>query len=175
MRIALTADGPGVGTTTIGRIIQTFYGFKHINMSDELIDRFAQAESHCETCAGLLARRIKENRALKEEVRHRLKDFAEQSQWARDYQIRADYQNFPDIVIEKYRTPEQYAHLKSRGFIMVKVVRIGAPTPAPEHAVHAPHDLTFTSARDVPPMEVVENLFNWLCDCEQWRNDTPQD
>lgn len=167
MRVALTAKGPGVGTTSIGRILHTFYGFKHINMSDELIRLFAQSRTDCAACADTFASRIISNSAVKNAVRDDLQKFAEQTQWARNYTLQADYEKYDDIVVEKYRTPEQYEYLKARGFLMVKIARVGAPRPSEQHEVYAPYDLKITFSGGVLPTEATEHLYNFLCDIEQ--------
>lgn len=114
-KVALTADGPFVGTTTVAReLAGEPYWYTHVSMSSYLIAAFADER-------GLDYDDVAEN---KEFYRAELQEFGPRFDrnpaWVRD--MVADYRTSESLVVEKVRTDEQAAELVRLGFVLVKLV-----------------------------------------------------
>ena len=127
-RIALTARYPFAGCTRIAKTLASEYGYRHISMSDILIQEFTLNLQ--ELSYGTINKSPDEIKMNKELYRKQLHDFAIEYEDQFIDLILEEINSYPgeNIVVEKVRSDKQADALRGEGFQLYRIER-------PEHAV----------------------------------------
>lgn len=125
IRLAITANGPYVGATTLGRYLEEWYGFQYVSMSETLIKAFVEDWNARPGKIKITTAQVSspEGKAM---FRGALQAYNEESGFGVDpvwvkrcLKKWLSYKPERDVVIEKVRTDEQAKTLRDMGFHIV--------------------------------------------------------